>query len=156
MLLGDGYPQEVAIAPVHSTGGTERRAGRIVSGGGAAFHLADEVGSLRQDLGRASGGRSGKTLAKTAGLRVTLVVLERGVTLDPEAAAGGASMQVLEGRISVQCDGQRCELGPGELIALGQNLREPVQAIEPSAFLLTIAWPERAGAWDQEARAGHL
>ncbi len=142
------------MTPVHTTSGTERRAGHIVSGG--VFRVADEVGNLWQDLGRSSGGRSGKTLAKSAGLRVTLVALESGVTLDPEAAAGGASVQVLEGRIAVQCDGERCELGPGELIALGQNLREPVQALERSAFLLTVAWPEGAGAWDQEAKAGRL
>jgi quercetin dioxygenase-like cupin family protein len=144
------------MTPIHATSGTDRRAGHIVSGGGGVFCLADEVGDLLQDLRRSSGGRSGKTLAKAAGLRVTLVVLESGVTLDPEAAAGGASVHVLDGRIAVQCDAQRCELGPGELIALGQNLREPVQAIERSAFLLTVAWPEGAGAWAQEARAGHL
>jgi quercetin dioxygenase-like cupin family protein len=112
--------------------------------------------SLALDLDKASGGRSGKTLAKVEGLRVTLVVIDAGVSLEPEAVAGGASLHVLDGRVTVQCDGERCELGPGELIVLGRNLREPVQAIERSTFLLTVAWPEGAGAWRQEATSGHL
>ena len=123
---------------------------------GLVFRLADEVRELQQDLGRATGGRSGKTLAKAGGLRVTLVVLDAGVTLEPEAAAGGASLQVLEGRLRVQADGEEWELAPGDPVALGHNLREPVRAIERSAFLVTVAWPEGAGAWGQEASSGHL
>jgi len=120
------------------------------------FRLADEVRELRQDLGRATGGRSGKTLAKAGGLRVTLVMLDAGVTLDPEAAAGGASVQVLDGRLRVRTDGDEWELAPGDLVALSHNLLEPVRAIERAAFLVTVAWPEGAGAWGQEASTGHL
>jgi quercetin dioxygenase-like cupin family protein len=140
----------------HTTSGTDRRPGRILSGHGLVFRLDDEVREVREDLGRASGGRSGKTLAKAAGLRVTLVVLDTGVALEPEAAAGGASLQLLEGRIRVQADGTERELAPGDLAILGHNLREPVRAIERSVFLVTVAWPEGAGAWGQEARAGRL
>lgn len=140
----------------HTTSGTDRRAAHALAGESLVFRLADEARELREDLGRASGGRSGKTLAKAGGLRVTLVVLDAGVTLEPEAAAGGASLQVLEGRLRVQTDGDEWELGPGDLVALGHNLREPVRALERSAFLVTVAWPEGAGAWGQEASAGRL
>jgi quercetin dioxygenase-like cupin family protein len=140
----------------HTTSGTDRRAAHALAGEGLVFRLADEVRELREDLGRASGGRSSKTLAKAGGLRVTLVMLDAGVTLEPEAAAGGASLQVLEGRLRVQADGEEWELAPGDPVALGHNLREPVRAIEQSAFLVTVAWPEGAGAWSQEASAGRL
>jgi len=37
-----------------------------------------------------------------------------------------------------------------------ENLRDPIQALEDSTFIVTIAWEEGAGAWDEEARkAGH-
>jgi quercetin dioxygenase-like cupin family protein len=144
------------MTPAHRTSGTQRRIARTLAGESPVFRLADEIRELRQDLGRATGGRSGKTLAKAGGLRMTLVVLEAGVTLEPDAAAGGASVQVLDGRLRVRTDGDEWELVPGDLVALGHNLREPVRAIEPSAFLVTVAWPEGAGAWDQEASAGHL
>jgi quercetin dioxygenase-like cupin family protein len=144
------------MTAAHSTTGTDRRAAHALAGESLVFRLADEVREVRQDLGRATGGRSGKTLVKAGGLRVTLVVLDTGVTLEPEAAAGGASLQVLEGRLHVQTEGEEWELGAGDLVALGHNLQQPVRAIERAAFLVTVAWPEGAGAWDQEARTGHL
>jgi quercetin dioxygenase-like cupin family protein len=134
------------------TSGTTRRAARQVSGQGVVFQLTDEVRSLRTDLHQTSGGRAAKTLAKTDGLRVTLVLLKSGATLNPESAAGGASLQVVEGRMRVQTKGDHRELGPGDLIALGENLHEPVTALEETAFLVTVSWPAGAGAWEQEGR----
>ena len=43
-----------------------------------------------------------------------------------------------------------------DIIVLDQNLRQPMRAIERAALLVTIVWPEGAGAWSQEAAAGHL
>ena len=140
----------------HATGGTAQRAAHPLSGQGLLFHLEDEVRDLRSELGRTSGGRAAKTLAKADGLRVTLILLRGGVTVDPQAAAGGASLQVLEGRLRMQADTRVLEATSGDLVVLGENLREPIRAEEDSLFLVTVAWPEGAGAWEQEATAGHL
>lgn len=120
------------------------------------FRFADEIAELRQDLARSSGQRSAKTLAKMGGLRLTLVYMEKNATLQPEAHDGGATVQVVEGRLRISTDGTLNELGPGELIVLEQNLREPIQAAERSAFLITVLWPEGAGAWAQEQASGRL
>jgi hypothetical protein len=48
------------------------------------------------------------------------------------------------------------EVGSGELVMLDDTLREPIRAVEQSAFLITVAWPEGAGAWSQEAAQGRL
>ncbi len=80
------------------TSGTTHRAARQMSGRGHVFKLTDEVRSLRDELHHTSGGRAAKTLAKTDGLRVTLLLLTCGATLNPESTAGGASLDVLEGR----------------------------------------------------------
>ncbi len=140
----------------HATTGTADRPAHPLSGQGLTFRLADEIRSLRDDIGRTSGGRAAKTLAKAAGLRVTLTLLQAGTRMDPQAAAGGASLQVLEGRLRVHADGYVVESGPGDLVVLGENLREPVRAEEDSVFLVTVAWPEGAGAWDQEETGGRL
>jgi|SRR5215207_930351 len=140
----------------HTTTGTERRAKHALSGNGLTFSLADEIDALRQDLSRSSGHRSAKTLSKTRGLRLTLVVMEANATMAPESTAGGASLQVLDGRLRVQAGGQISELGPGHVVVLGENLHEPIQATELSAFLVTVAWPEGAGAWSEEEAAGRL
>jgi quercetin dioxygenase-like cupin family protein len=136
------------------TSGTTQRAARQMSGRGDVFALSDEVRSLRGDLDHTSGGRAAKTLAKTDGLRVTLVLLTSGATLNPESTAGGASLHVLEGRVRVQAEGAQWDLGPRDLIVLGENLREPVTAMEEAAFLVTVAWPAGAGALEHEGAEG--
>ena len=140
----------------HQTSGTARRPAHQMSGQGAIFRLADEIADLRTDLEHTSGARAARTFAKSAGLRVTLVLLNAGATLNPEATAGGASVQVIQGRLRVQSSGEWSELGPGEVVVFGQNLREPVTAIVETAFLVTVAWPEGAGAWQQEVTNKHL
>ena len=140
----------------HATSGTPQRAAHPLSGQGLLFNLGDEVQSLRGDLSRATGGRTAKTLAKSDRLRVTLVLLQGGVTLDPQTSAGGSSLHVLEGRLRVQADTRVLEARPGDLVVLSENLRQPIKAEEDAAFLVTVAWPEGAGAWEQEAATGRL
>lgn len=67
------------------------------------FKWRDELRALREDLPRASGGRA----AKTDVLRVTLVLLESGAILNPESVTGSASLQVPDGRLQVQTEGER-------------------------------------------------
>jgi quercetin dioxygenase-like cupin family protein len=138
----------------HMTTGTDRREARSLSGTGLVFRLADELQGLREDLTRSSGQRTAKTLAKSGGLRATLVYMDANATLMPEASNGGATLHVIEGRLRVHVDGNVSELGPNEIIVLEQNLHEPIQAAERSAFLITVAWPEGAGAWSQEQAQG--
>jgi hypothetical protein len=79
---------------------------------GHVFDLANEVGNLRLELDYSSGSRAAKMLAKTDGLRVTLVLLSSGATLHPESTAGGASLHLLDGRPRVRMQGDQWELGP--------------------------------------------
>jgi quercetin dioxygenase-like cupin family protein len=140
----------------HETSGTARREGRQMSGRGLVFRIDQEVTSLRQDLEHTSGGRAARTLAKTEGLRVTLVLIKKDVEMNPEATAGGASIEVLAGQLRVHAGGEPWEVGAGELMVLADNLREPITAVEETAFLLTVTWPAGAGAWEQEMTSGQL
>jgi quercetin dioxygenase-like cupin family protein len=140
----------------HATSGTAVREARPLSGQGLRFRLAEEIRELQEDLELRTAGRTAKTLAKSGNLRMTLILLSAGTTLAPEAAAGGASLHVLEGHLRLQVDGQTLDVRPDELVVLSENLREPAQAVDDCAFLVTVAWPEGAGAWEQEARSGHL
>src|SRR5437588_9866295 len=140
----------------HTTTGTERRPAHKRSGAGLRFRPRAEIDQLRQELKSASGERSAKTLTKAGRLRVTLVVMEANASMNPESTQGGATLQVLEGRLQVQTQGQGQDVGSGELVILDDNLREPIRAMDQSAFLITVAWPEGAGAWSQEAASGRL
>jgi quercetin dioxygenase-like cupin family protein len=136
------------------TSGTDRREARSLSGDGLTFHLSKEIQELRQDVARSSGQRSAKTLAKAGELRATLVYAEANATITPESSAGGATLHVLEGRLRVQMNGSGQELGAGDILVLEDNLREPIQALEGCAFLVTVAFPQGAGAWNQEQAQG--
>src|SRR5213076_2715041 len=69
----------------HETSGTARRGAHQMSGRGLVFRVADEVDKLRDDLQYTSGGRAAKTLAKSEGLRITLVLIKKDFELNPEA-----------------------------------------------------------------------
>ncbi len=143
------------MAHAHATSGSPLRDARPLSGQGLRYVLDDERRELADQLGRTTAGRTAKTLAKAGTLRVTLVRLRGGTTVDAESVAGEASVHVLDGRLALHAEGHVLELGPGEIAILSQNLREPVRALEDSTFLVTVAWQEGAGAWDQEERQGH-
>jgi len=58
-------------------------------------------------------------------------------------AEGPISIHALKGKIRVHLPGDRMEdLKPGDLLTLQRCLEHDVEALEESAFLLTIAWPE--------------
>jgi quercetin dioxygenase-like cupin family protein len=50
-------------------------------------------------------------------------------------------VQVLKGRIRIGIDGNGYELSAGGLLTLGASIKHDVEALEDSAFLLTISWP---------------
>ena len=59
------------------------------------------------------------------------------------AAAGPISVQVILGKVRIHLPDDRMEdLDPGDLLTLERCLEHDVEALEESAFLLTIAWPE--------------
>lgn len=137
-----------------ATSGSPRRRRRLVTGQGLTYDLGSEVHALRQDLSRTSGGRAAKTLVKADNLRVVLIVLRTGTTLDPHAITGAASLHVLDGRLAMQVEGQPRAVDRGTFVVLSDNLREPIAALEDAVLLATVAWPDRAGAWDLDLAAG--
>jgi quercetin dioxygenase-like cupin family protein len=140
----------------HTTNGSTSRAPRSLSGQGLTYKLSTEIEGLKRDLVHTSGNRAAKTLAKAHNLRVTLITLGAGASLDPHAIAGGAALHVLQGRLNVHPEGVTQLLEAGDLIILADNLRKPVEALEDSTLLAVVAWPDGAGAWDGEAANGHL
>ena len=157
-MIDEGGPvgaPERSMTRAGLTSGSPRRSGRSVTGQGLTYELPAEVHALREDLSRMSGGRAAKTLVKADNLRVVLIALRAGTTLDPHAITGAASLHVLNGRLAVQVAGHSRAVGAGTFVVLSENLHEPVAALEDAVLLATVAWPDRAGAWDLDMAAGH-
>jgi len=51
------------------------------------------------------------------------------------------SIHLLHGRMRIQLPDQKVEIGGGELFALEYGIAHDVEALDESAFLITISWP---------------
>ena len=108
-----------------------------------AFDLKAEIEGLRGEGGWQAG-RDSKTLVKHPDFRVVLTVLKSNARLHEHKAAGRISVQAVAGHIRMHVQGKVFDLPAGHLLALERALPHDVEALEDSAFLLTIAWPEEA------------
>jgi quercetin dioxygenase-like cupin family protein len=92
-------------------------------------------------------GRSSETLVKYNEFRIVLVRMKPGSYMSHHRAEGPISIQAIQGKIRVHLPEDRFEeLESGDLLSLERCLEHDVEAIDESAFLLTIAWPERTPA----------
>lgn len=104
------------------------------------FDIGSELEQLRRE-GRWRSGQNAKTLVKYDGLRIVLIALKAGSRIPGHQTEGRISIQTIVGHIRVRAQGRSFELRSGGLLALDQGLPHDVEALEESAFLLTIAWP---------------
>lgn len=86
-------------------------------------------------------GHYAKMLFKKHDFRVVLMNMDRGSHMKEHHADGTISVQVLKGKIRVNIGGHSHELAAGSLFTLAASIRHDVEALDDSAFLLTISWP---------------
>jgi quercetin dioxygenase-like cupin family protein len=86
-------------------------------------------------------GQNAKTLVKYEDFRVVLTALKARARLPGHQTRGRISIQTVAGRILVRAEGRTFDLPTGTLLALDRDLPHDVEALEESAFLITIAWP---------------
>jgi quercetin dioxygenase-like cupin family protein len=104
-----------------------------------AFALADYAAALREEAPYAANGRNGVTLVKSGGLRVLLEVLRRGAEVPEHRAPGPITIQVLEGEVRLCAGDEVFRIRDGEALALPTGRPHSVEAVQDSAFLLTLA-----------------
>jgi quercetin dioxygenase-like cupin family protein len=108
------------------------------------FDLHQELEELRrEDSWERETGRSSKTLAKYPDFRIVLVLMKSGTHMNDHKADARISIQALRGKILLHVPNQKSvELSAGQLLALDCGMHHDVEALEESAFLLTVAWPK--------------
>lgn len=106
------------------------------------FDLTREVEQLHREPGWTSG-QNAKTLAKYDDFRIVLTVLKKGVRIPGHQSEGRISIQAFAGHVQVRAEGRTFDLPTGRLLALDRGVPHDVEALEESAFVLTIAWPGR-------------
>jgi quercetin dioxygenase-like cupin family protein len=115
-----------------------------------ALDLSDEAAMLRREPSWQQGDRNAKTFVKAGDLRLFLTTLKQGAIVKEHRAPGSAVVQTLSGRIRLRLPDQDVDLPAGALVVLEPNLPHDVEAVEESAFTITIAWP--AGTRADESR----
>ena len=133
--MSDSPKQSVGSAAIRSPGPLESPV--------LSFDLNAEIAHLRGENAW-QGGRNSKTLVKHPDFRVVLTVLKSGARLHEHKAAGSISVQVTAGHIRMHVQEKTIDMPAGHMLALERALPHDVEALEDSAFLLTIAWPEGA------------
>lgn len=108
------------------------------------FDLTGELAELHREPEWTSG-QNAKTLVKYDDFRVVLTALKAHARLPGHHTEGRISIQTVTGHIQVRAKGRTFELSTGTLLVLDQDVPHEVEALEDSAFLLTIAWPGRLG-----------
>jgi quercetin dioxygenase-like cupin family protein len=111
-----------------------------------SLDLGRELEEVRRGAPFRTKGYGAKTLVKHTDLRVVLMAFKAGARLVQHRTVGQISIQTLEGRVRLTLEGRRIELSEGGLLALGSSVPHDVEAIEASALLLTVAWPNAGGA----------
>lgn len=106
----------------------------------AQFDLLHEIADSEQKRPWQSG-HFAKMLFKKRDFRVVLMLLEAAATIKEHHADGTISVQVLKGHIRFITQGQAHDLKVGSLFTLAASIKHQVDALEDSAFLLTISWP---------------
>jgi quercetin dioxygenase-like cupin family protein len=106
------------------------------------FDLAAEVDQLRREK-TWSTGRNARTLVKYHDFRVVLTALQAHMRIPEHTTDGRISIHMLSGHVRLNASGRTFDLRPGSLVALDQGSSHDIEALEESAFLLTIAWRGR-------------
>jgi quercetin dioxygenase-like cupin family protein len=105
------------------------------------FDTAQEMADSDQKKPWESG-HYAKTLFKKSDLRVVLISMERGAKIKEHHAGGAISVHVLKGSIRFTVQGDSRDLRPGNVLTLGASIKHDVEALEESAFVLTVSWPD--------------
>ena len=106
------------------------------------FDLPAEIHRLHTET-TWSTGHNARTLIKCDDFRVVLTALQASTRVPEHKNDGRISVHVLSGHIQVKASGRTFSLRAGGLLALDQGVPHDVEALEESAFLLTMAWPGR-------------
>lgn len=117
----------------------EAREARLFPASIHVFQVPQTARALRQEALYTVAGHSGTTLVKGADLRVVLQTLEAGTEIREHTAPGPITLQVTEGEIRFEAEGEVFYLKAGDLLVLPTGVPHRVEAVKESAFLLTIA-----------------
>jgi quercetin dioxygenase-like cupin family protein len=109
-----------------------------------AFDLKAEAERLFNEGAWNASGRLSKMLLKRADLRLVLFAMRANALLDEHKTPAAITVQPISGRVQMKLRGRTVNLAPEQMVVVDSNIPHDVRALEDSAFLLTMVFPEVA------------
>ncbi len=115
----------------------------VMPGRSMEFALEKEVEELsrspewQNDIAR-------KVLVRYPDLQITLRRMKANTRIPDHHNPGRISVQTVFGHIRMHADGKLFDLPQGKVLVLDRAITHDVEALEESAFMLTVAYPEAA------------
>jgi quercetin dioxygenase-like cupin family protein len=121
------------------TPGWPQRSSRPRVGAVLSFDLAREISALQQEESWQHSDRNARTLVEEPSLRIVLTLLKGGARIREHHTDRPVVIQTLQGYVRVESPDETIDLLAGRLMTLQPGVPHDLEAIELSAFLLTIA-----------------
>lgn len=102
------------------------------------YNLSEEIAALHQEEGWRNLGHSAKTLVKHHDSSIVLIAMKQGNGMKEHRASGAISIQAIAGRLQVHVGKKTIEVPAGSMLALEREVVHDVEALEDSAFVLTV------------------
>ena len=112
---------------------------RALEGAWMSFDLPVMLKQIKAEDTWQSSSHNAMTLIKSRGQRIVLIAMHGKAEIPMHRADGQLSLQVIEGSLRVHTDAQAMTLGKGELLALHAEIPHAIEAMQESAFLLTLS-----------------
>jgi quercetin dioxygenase-like cupin family protein len=101
--------------------------------------LNQEIARLQAEASSEESGRKSKMLVKHTEFRIVLVTMRAGSRWEDHKTNARICLQVLRGDIRFHTAKGTFDLRPGQLLTLAPSIVHSVDALEESAFLLTLS-----------------
>jgi quercetin dioxygenase-like cupin family protein len=101
--------------------------------------LNQEIARLQAEASSEESGRKSKMLVKHAEFRIVLIAMRSGSRWEDHKTNARISLHVLRGDIRFHTPTGAVDLRPGQLLTLAPDITHSVDALEESAFLLTLS-----------------
>jgi quercetin dioxygenase-like cupin family protein len=117
------------------------RAKHSVVGPALTFDLEAEIAQLQGEGMWQEKGHNAKTLARQSALRIVLMVLREGATLQEHTTDHQVAIHPLRGAVRVRRGEQSTDVCAGMLLVLDSGVAHAVEALEDAAMLLYLGAP---------------
>ncbi len=113
----------------------------VMPGRSAELNLEKELEELRRSPEWESG-IARKVLIRYPDFQLTLRRMKANTSIPEHHNPGRISVQTVFGHIQMHADNKLFDLPQGKILVLDRAVIHDVEALEESAFLLTVAYPE--------------